>query len=268
MSSGNVFFAGTIYEEGLWYLMLVSFLIKTPIPMLMILCGSLYLMLRRLQLMDAEWLMITFVGIIFFVFSYLSNINVGLRYILPVYPFIHLMAGRFFKDVNLRRKWVGAATVVLCLWYLVASLSIHPHYLAYFNELVGGPKNGYKYLVDSNLDWGQDLKGLKRYMVEKGIDKIKLGYFGSADANYYGIDYDYLPSVGLQPKKPDQYWWYEIDEDHRYEPGPQKGWIAVSATLRASSGWMKPLFYDTYAWLREYEPIDQVGHSILIYYIE
>jgi len=266
--SGNVYFAGKIYEKGLWYLMLVSFLIKTPIPMIIIFIASLYFIVRNYRSMDAEWLMIVFVATIFFVFSYMSNINMGLRYVLPIFPFIYLMAGRLLSDIDLRRKWAVGATGILCVWYLISSLNIYPHYLAYFNEFVGGPKNGYKYLVDSNLDWGQDLKGLKKYMDEKGIDKIKLGYFGSADANYYGINYEYLPSVGLAPQKPGQYWWYEIDGKHRYDPGPQKGWIAVSATLLESPGWMKAKFYDTYAWLREYEPNDQVGYSILIYHIE
>jgi len=150
----------------------------------------------------------------------------------------------------------------------MGSLSNYPHYLAYCNEFIGGPENGYKYLSDSNIDWGQDLKGLEKYMAEKDIDKIKLGYFGSADADYYDINYEYLPSVGLAPKRPGQYWWYEIDKNHRYDPGPQKGHVAISATLLASPGWMKPLFHETYKWLREHDPIDQIGHSILIYKIE
>ena len=221
-SSGNVYLAGKIYENGLWYLMLVSFLIKTPIPVMILLSGSLYLILRKYRSMDAEWLMIVFVATIIFVFSYMSNINMGLRYVLPIYPFIHVMAGRFLADIDLRRRWAMAVTGSLCIWYLICSLSIYPDYLAYFNEFVGGPKNGYKYLVDSNLDWGQDLKGLKSYMDEKGIDKIKLGYFGSADADYYGINYEYLPSVGLAPKNPGQYWWHEIDDNHRYDPRPSE----------------------------------------------
>jgi hypothetical protein len=139
--------------------------------------------------------------------------------------------------------------------------------LAYFNEFIGGPKNGYKYLVDSNLDWGQDLKGLKHYMEERGIERIKLGYFGSADAAYYGINYDYLPSVGLAPTEPGQYWWYEIDSKEKAQLAPQTGTIAVSATLLAHPGWMG-WFGAAYGWLEQYEPIDQVGYSILIYEID
>ena len=189
----------------------------------------------------------------------------GLRYILPIYPFLIVFAASVVASKLYNRKVVKISVLSLVCLYIISSLSIYPHYLSYFNEFVGGSKNGYKYLVDSNLDWGQDLKGLKVYMDRKKIDKIKLGYFGSADADYYGINYAYLPSVGLQPKKPGQYWWYEIDDNHKYDPGPQKGIIAISATLLASPGWLRSKFFDTYKWLRGKEPDDQIGHSILIY---
>src|SRR5206468_11204129 len=73
---------------------------------------------------------------------------------------------------------------------------VYPHYLAYFNELAGGPRNGYKRLVDSNLDWGQDLKGLKRWADEKRLDAthpLYLSYFGTADPRYYQIPHINLP---------------------------------------------------------------------------
>lgn len=267
-SSGNVYFGGKIYSQGIWYLIFISFLIKTPIPLLIALLFSLVSMAKSFRRPRDELMMIFLVGFLFFVFAYNSNINVRLRYVLPVFPFLHVFASRFISEIGLERKYLFFSTLGLCVWYLISSISTYPHFLAYFNEFVGGPKNGYKYQVDSNLDWGQDLKGLKNYMDEKGIEKIKLGYFGSADADYYGIDYDYLPSVGLKPKEPGQYWWYEIDENQRYEPGPQKGILAISATLLASPGWMKSLFHETYAWLRDHEPIDHIGYSILIFKIE
>jgi len=267
-NSGGVYFAGKIYDQGLWYLMFISFLIKTPVPLLIALLLSLAFTIKSFRETREEWMAVIFVSFIFFIFSYLSNINVGIRYVLPVFPFVHVLASRFISEIDFRNKWLSFSIGGLCIWYLISSVGIYPHYLAYFNESIGGPKKGYKYLVDSNLDWGQDLKGLKHYMDEKGIDKIKLAYFGSADANYYGINYDYLPAVGLTPKEPGQYWWYEIDQKHRYDPGPQKGHIAVSATLVASPGWLKSKFHETYEWLREHEPVDQIGYSILIYHIE
>ena len=77
---------------------------------------------------------------------------------------------------------------MLGLWYGAGTLRVHPHHLAYFNEIAGGPANGWRLLVDSNLDWGQDLKRLARWMRTNDVPRLKLSYFGSADPAYYGIE--------------------------------------------------------------------------------
>jgi hypothetical protein len=147
-------------------------------------------------------------------------------------------------------KSAKAVFYAACLWYLYAGLSIYPHQLAYFNEFVGGPANGYKYLVDSNLDWGQDLAGLKDYMDEKGVERIKLAYFGFSDPGYYGIEYEYLPS-------------YLILEPQNVKGAvPVEGWFAISATLLQGLYLPDP---ETYRFLREVRPVDTIGHSIFIY---
>jgi hypothetical protein len=261
----NAYFAGNNYSDGLWYLTIIAFFLKTPLPILILLTASLAYMVRQRDRLEAEWLLVIFISAVIFIFSYLGFWNSGVRYVLPVYPFIHVLISRLFVSEFVRYRLISGALFTLSIWYLLGTSLIHPHYLAYFNELIGGPKNGYKYLVDSNLDWGQDLKGLKFYMERKGIERIKLGYFGSADASYYGIDYDYLPSVGLAPHRPDQHWWYEMNGNLKDQLEPQEGIIAVSATILASPGWMKPSFHSSYDWLRKHDPIDNVGYSILIY---
>jgi hypothetical protein len=132
--------------------------------------------------------------------------------------------------------------------------------LAYFNELAGGPDNGYKYLVDSNLDWGQDLAGLKKYMDKNSIKSVKLSYFGSADARYYDIKYEYLPSIGLEPDNPGEPWWYE--DGYTEDCGPVQGLIAVSATN------LQGVLFENrecFKWLEDYEPVAKIGYSIFIY---
>jgi len=145
--------------------------------------------------------------------------------------------------VRLKRQTLFITVIgILSLWYIFSSVSIYPHYLAYFNEFVGGPDNGYKYLVDSNLDWGQDLKGLKKYMDEKGIRKIKLSYFGGAEPEYYGINY--------QP----------VTTREMLKPTP--GIYAISATN------LQAVFYPNknyFAWLRKLRPKAKIGYSIFIY---
>jgi hypothetical protein len=147
--------------------------------------------------------------------------------------------------------------VSLLIWQAAAALFIYPHYLAYFNEAVGGPANGYKYLVDSYLDWGQDLPGLKEYMDEQRLQSINLGYFGSGDPAHYGITYRSMPSVGLLPAGDGAQWWYEWAEtDYPELEFP----IAVSATLLV--GVFIP---DYYAELRHRQPDAQIGYSILVF---
>ncbi len=263
--SNPYYFAGEIYD-GTWSaMMLVALVLKTPIAVVLLLAAACYLGVRRARSMEGEWLLLSVIVVTIAFFSLMDNMQGRVRYVLPIFPCIFVLASGVMNREIVRSKFASLSIGGLCIWYLASSLCIHPHYLAYFNELIGGPKNGYRYLVDSNLDWGQDLKGLKAYMDEEGVDRIKLGFFGSADADYYGIDYDYLPSVGLAPKEPGQRWWYELSADRPAQLDPQRGLVAVSATTLMSPGWMGALFGDSYKWLREREPIDQIGYSILIY---
>jgi hypothetical protein len=177
---------------------------------------------------------------------------------------LFILAGRLAVEVEGRRI-AAAALAAACVWYVAGTALLHPHYLAHFNELAGGPSEGYHWLAESNLDWGQDLKGLKRYMDERDIDHIRLGYFGSGDADYYGISYDYLPSIGLPPKRAGEKWWYELDPEQARPLDLAPGLVAVSANLVVAPGWIGERFGSIYEPLRELEPIDSVGYSILIY---
>ena len=262
------YFAGEVHEGASSLLLPTAILLKTPIPAMLLLTAACYLLLSRARDVEGEWLLLSVIIVTVLFFSLTKNMHGRIRYVLPIFPCFFVLASGLLRPGVVRTRPAGLSIAALCLWYLASSLFIHPHYLAYFNEFIGGPKNGYRYLVDSNLDWGQDLKGLKTYMDAKGIDRIKLGFFGSADAEYYAIDYDYLPSVGLAPKKPGERWWYELSVDHPAEMEPQRGLLAVSANMLTCPGWMHWLFGDSYQWLKDYEPIDQIGYSILIYDIE
>ena len=127
---------------------------------------------------------------------------------------------------------------ILTVWLGMETLSTYPYYLSYYNELAGGPDNGYKYAVDSNLDWGQDLKRLTQYVNENNIDKIKLEYFGGGNPQYY---------LGNKYEKFDP---NNVSQRH--------GWIAVSATaLQAGRATATKGFQgDTtfYKWIDSYTP--------------
>jgi hypothetical protein len=136
-----------------------------------------------------------------------------------------------------------------------AAAAAWPHYLAYFNEFAGGSANGYRYLVDSNLDWGQDLKGLKAFMDRRGIDRIYLSYFGSDSPDRYGIAYDWLPSYEL--KNPDP---------QAASVNIRRGsYVAISVT-NLQGVYMQP--QTLYRWLDRLTPVARIGHSIFVYYVE
>lgn len=246
------FMLGKFSTTGWWYYFIVTFVLKTPLPLLLLLL-VVPLALRPLWRRDPVgiWCLLVPV-VVYFGIACASRINIGHRHILPVYPFLFVMAGSLVPWARQQRVYVKASLAALAAWYVVSSVAVFPHYLAYFNEIAGGPRNGYKYLVDSNLDWGQDLKGLKRYMDGHGIDRVWLSYFGTASPDYYRIAYHYLP--GYRP------------------PTIDKGltpYVAISATnlqgfqFRAF-GLDKNYFAD---FLRQ-EPVAKIGYSIFLYRID
>jgi hypothetical protein len=127
-----------------------------------------------------------------------ANVNIGHRHILPIYPVLLILAGAAVRWTASRSgRWFLGGMVA---WQLLASLWIHPCYLSYFNELIGGPRNGDLYLADSNIDWGQDLKRLAAYSRAHPDEPIKLAYFGSADPTHY----DFKPQFLIrEPRKGD-----------------------------------------------------------------
>jgi len=237
------FLMGQHSTEGWWYYFLVAFAIKTPVPTLILLATVAVLTARdRLDVAKREYVLYIPVGV-FTLATLFSFLNIGYRHILPVLPFLFVVASKVVLWT--RTRWARAALLALCLWYAVSSMSMYPHYLAYFNEVVGGPENGYKYLVDSNLDWGQDLKNLKTYMRNNGLETVYLGYFGSAHVDYYDIQ-----SLPLPTDKPDE-----------LEARPAEVY-AISATY-LQAGYLGDT--TAFSWLREYDPFATIGYSILLY---
>jgi hypothetical protein len=148
-------------------------------------------------------------------------------------------------------RWLRGVVAGAVAWVAASSLWIWPDYLAYTTEWSGGPRHAYRWLSDSSLDWGQDLKQLKRYLDEHGIERIRLAYFGTADPSHYGIDYDPLP-MAITPIVPP-----------RREPGaPAATWVALSVYQYHGVGFANK---NQYAFFHRYEPNDQVGYSILLF---
>ncbi len=125
---------------------------------------------------------------VYWAFSLTSHLNIGHRHIMPVYPVLFVMAAGAAAWVTWPPRWTGACVAALAVWFAAESVWIRPHYLAYFNELVG-PRDAWRHVVDSSLDWGQDLPSVKAWLDEHPQQgPTFIAYFGSGDIKYYGID--------------------------------------------------------------------------------
>lgn len=235
-TTGRWAFALGKFYKGCWYYFPLAILLKTQIVFLLSLpVLFFYYFSKKIRLTWTEGILWATV-IFYLLVSMLQKLDIGIRHILPIFPFVFVLISPL---VLLAEKKIGKWFFLIgVLWYSGSTLSQHPGYLQYFNEFVGGPQNGYKYLIDSNLDWGQDLRRLKRYLEENKIEYLGLDYFGGGDPDYYGIKY-----AKLTP----------YSEDF-------KGWVAVSASS-LWWGWREK----KYDWLQKMEPVAKIGNSIFIY---
>jgi hypothetical protein len=175
-----------------------------------------------------------------------TNLNLGLRHVLPLYPFIFI--GIALVLGSLVRQWatIGAGVAgVLLVGLAVEALANYPHYIAFFNTAAGGRRGGIELLGDSNLDWGQDLPLLRKWQDEHPDTPIYFSYFGMADPEYYGLRVKYLPSYFVF---------------HPTEVPASPGVLAVSAT-NLQGIYVGP----TYRELMKYEPTEVLGGTIYLY---
>ena len=195
-AGGNPFYVSYLMGEhslhGWWYYYIVAVLVKNPLSLLIILVLAVAAwMSSKAKRPDKLTSLCIWVPIIsyFIYFSFFTHIPIGIRYLLPVFPLLFLACGFLFNEFAFEKKSMKAIMTVLVTSYLFTAAYVFPDYLSYFNMASGGSQNGYRWLIDSNLDWGQNLPGLKKYMDKNHIHKIKLGYFGRVDPGIYGIDY-------------------------------------------------------------------------------
>jgi Dolichyl-phosphate-mannose-protein mannosyltransferase len=246
----RTFLLGELSDRGFPHYFLVTFLLKTPVPLLLLTALAMA-RIGRLGRRDAAFLWLPV--LVYAAFTLTRGLQIGHRHILPLYPFLFVAAGEAAARLWSWRRPAGLALVAaLGLWYAGGTLRNHPHHLAYFNEIAGGPANGWRVLVDSNLDWGQDLKRLAAWMRQKGVTRVKLSYFGSADPSYYGIDAEALPGY-TAPHAP------RVTREIR--PGDI---VAVSAT-NLQGVYLEPEDRALMTRLRALEPIGRAGWSIRVY---
>ena len=238
----GAFFNGAYSNTGWPAFFPYAFLVKTPLPQLaaFALAGGAALAawgragrgrawadrLRR-DLYRVAPLAVLFA--VYWAFSVTSHLNIGHRHILPTYPALFIVAGLLVRPGVSR--WLTAAAAALLVWNATESARIRPHYLAYFNPIAGGPENGWRHLVDSSLDWGQDLPGLAAWLHREARphEPVYVSYFGSGDFEYEGIRASELAPV------------YNFDQPRRwYELEPGLYCLGATALQDVYSGWRGP----------------------------
>jgi hypothetical protein len=199
-----------------------------------------------------------------------ANLNIGVRHLIPAYGFTYILIAGALVNVCLRIKSKKILTTFYIMlaalfgWYLCENLSIYPYYLSYFNQTAQirpswAPPGkayipgGHNYVVDSNLDWGQDLKRLAEWVEVNQIRRINFDYFGWADQSYYlGNNFNWIWAGR-----------YNSTEAFLAE-NPNGGYIAVSASFYMGS---RGNPQTSYSWLDSYQPVAIIGNSIFIWYI-
>ena len=237
--------------EGWWYYNLVALFLKTPILVLILAAAGIVAWKWRGIGAAETWPVVLPCASLFLFLSVFNRLDVGIRYLLPLFPFLHLAAGSTLAEPRVprpgrSRDLLSAVAIALGL---VTAITASSDPLAYFNWIAGGSSRGHEWLLDSNLDWGQDL-----YRVPNAVARLAPGgpigllYCGHVDPSLYGLQYAPVP------------------------PQPIAGVLAVSVNFvmgmrylaPAPDGkvaWVKP---EHLAWLRSYEPVARLG-SIWIY---
>jgi len=267
------FLMGRVSSHGWWWYFPVAFVLKTPLPVLVLalfaIIRTAYCALRKILTRRFHALRITHYVLLPFptlyaVTSLFSTVNIGYRHLLPLLPFLYVGLGLFgsrkygvrkYKSPNkhvtrshLRALLPNPLLLTLFLWLILGTLAVSPNYLAYFNEFAGGPAGGYRYLVDSNLDWGQNLWQLRDWMAAHDEAHVYYAHYSPARPQVYGIEADFLPP---DPRAVDFIPWH-----------PAPGLYAIGATVL--QGPYAPDI-NTYAWFRGREPTARLGHALFIY---
>ncbi len=245
----KTYLLGKISYAGWWYFFPVALAVKTPLPFLILTGVGFVFLMRdaRISRRRPSWRVLApaVSSVVVLLVCIPSRIQLGLRHILPIYPLLAAVAGYGGAKLLcvIRPRLVGLSLVgALLSWQAFSCARVRPEYLAYFNELPS--RHPERFLVHSDLDWGQDLLRLAKVVRARGIKRLSLAYYGDAE-----IRPEDFPDVQVHPLAP-------------YERAT--GWIAVSIG-RLTMGWAH--HYDAYSWLAHDKPVANAGRSIRLYYI-
>jgi hypothetical protein len=239
----EAFLLGQTAQHGWWYFFPIALSLKST-PVELFAFGAFVVFTVRAIARgdrDPQTRVLIAAALIFGAASMFSHRDLGIRYVLPLVVTMLIATVGWTAEWLGRRPWLAAGLAGVAVAAQFASFrSIAPDYLAYFNGIAGGPSQGYTRLVDSNLDWGQDLPRLAEWLQSRGTNRVMLAYFGSAPPEAYGIQSETIRAASTAPP-PD--------------------WLAISATL------YQGVFMcgDPFARFRAIQPDGRVGYTMMMY---
>ena len=250
------YFFGRVYRHGPWQYFPAAFLIKSTLPLLLLLLLTPLLWLRAGRTYGRQLLFLLMPVCAYFAVVTTSHFDIGARHLLPIYPFLYVLAGSV--AAMLLRRGPGWATLAggLLLWQVVTTVRVGPNYMAYGNEAWGGPLQVRRYLSDANVDWGQQLKTVKQYLDQNHDPSCWFAYFpdGAVQPQDYGIRCRRLPT-------PSGLWWFRLP----MEVPPQiNGTVLISESdlegVESGDGVLNP-----YAEFRKLQPVAILQDGVYVY---
>ncbi len=257
---------------GWWYYYLFALSVKEPLGGLALVAWNIASIFSRRTIRgrwrDEAMLWLPAVAILLAVSSQ-TGFSKHVRYALPALPFVFISTGKLAVHLRRGSRFRGALVSALLLWAVSGSLSVYPHSLSYFNEAAGGPLHGHDYLLDSNIDWGQDLLELKRWFdLHPEAKPLGLAVYSIVDPRHVGLVFS------LPPPGPTQL--SAGDSEIPAMMGPVPGYYAVSVNyLRGKlfpapdgrGGRVQINRRDYFSYFRHFRPLAYAGYSIYIYKI-
>jgi hypothetical protein len=247
---GVMYLNGEVARTGWYYYFLVALTLKLSLGLLAAAGAASVWRLISVR-PELRSVFLTVPPLVFLALASYSRVNIGVRVVLPVLPFLVVLAAGLAALGCCRVLRVSVLTGLVA-WCLYAAERASPHEISYFNEIAGGPVGGARYLADSNLDWGQGLPQLKEWMDRETVEAVYLTYFGTDHAESYGLRYQALPGYGR----------VEHPCGQIIPRNAPRHVVVVSANLLLGMFLNEP---ESYAWLRERPPTAVLGGSLYVF---
>lgn len=250
------YFFEHVYRHGPWQYFPAAFLIKSTLPLLILLLLAPYLLIRQEENHRRALCFLLVPVLVYFAAVTASTFDIGARHLLPIYPFLYVVAAATAAYALGRKAAWAAIAGVLLVWQICGTIRVSPAYMAFGNEAWGGPSQVHRYLSDANVDWGQQLKAVKLYLVRNHITECWFAYFpdGAVEPADYGIPCHRLPTANTLS-------WVKLPMD---VPPVISGTVLISdsdlAGIEFGDGTLNP--YQGFLTLK---PVAIIQHGVYVY---